>query len=147
MHRRPYLGLEEALAGVRATMRAAEERPGRPIAVAAVDPRGDLICFAANGEVNTALARQNAFKKAFTSACMRVNTKDLAEQAKSRGTTIADFGQPNFMGGGGGMVITRPSDRLVLGGLGVSGRTNEEDQELAEVGLQAVTEALGKGAH
>jgi uncharacterized protein GlcG (DUF336 family) len=123
-------------------MRAADERPGRPIAVAVVDPRGDLICFSANAEVNTALARQNAIKKAFTSACMRVNTQGFAERAKSMGMAIADFGQPNFTGGGGGIVITRPSDGLVLGGLGVSGRTNEEDQELAEVGLQAVMEAL-----
>ncbi len=143
MHQRRFLGLSEAWESVRAMMQAAEERPGRPVAVAVVDPRGDLIAFAAEGEVNTALARQNAFKKAFTAACMRTHTTEFGERAQETGMSVANYGQPDFTGGAGGMVVTDSETGLVLAGLGVSGRTGEEDQEIVEIGYRVVLEALG----
>lgn len=142
MHLRSYLGIREAMAAVKAVMAEADRRPGRPIATTVVDHRGDLICFAAMGEVNTALARQNALKKAYTSACMRVNVRDMEARAAAQGIgSIVNYGNPNFTGGAGGLVITQVSDGMVMGGIGVSGRSNDEDEELAVAGLAALRQA------
>ena len=142
MHLRQYLGIREAMAAVKAIMAEADRVPGRPISAVVVDHRGDLLCLAAMGEVNTALARQNAFKKAYTSACMRVNVRDMEARAQAQGIgSIAGYGNPNFTGGMGGLVVTRASDGAVMGGVGVSGRSNEEDEELAIVGLAALEQA------
>lgn len=142
MHSRAYLGIKEAMAAVKAIMNEADRVPGRPIATAVLDHRGDLVCFASMGEVNTALARQNAFKKAYTSACMRVNVRDMEARAVAQGIgSVANYGNPNFTGGAGGLVVAHPSDDSIMGGIGVSGRSNEEDEELALVGLAALQQA------
>ena len=105
---------------------------GRPVALAVADDRGELVCFAAMAGVNAALARQNAVKKAYTAAVQRVDTLALETRLREAGTKVADFGNPNFFAGGGGAVITAP-DGTILGGIGVSGRTNEEDEEIVRV--------------
>ncbi len=38
----------------------------------------------------------------------------------------------------GGLVVTNPDDHSVLGGIGVSGRKAEEDEEIARMGLDSL---------
>lgn len=142
MQQRTVLGLVESLTALKAMQQAARDKPGRPVALVIVDHHGDMICFSCEAGANPALARQNAFKKAYTSACMRQHGLDFAERLKSMGRTPADFGNPNFTAGGGGMVVAR-EDGLILGGIGVSGRTDQEDQEIVEVGRAALSQAAG----
>ena len=46
-----------------------------------------------------------------------------------------------FAGGGGAVLIA--DDGTILGGIGVSGRTNEEDEEIAQTGKGSVVASLG----
>jgi uncharacterized protein GlcG (DUF336 family) len=54
---------------------------------------------------------------------------------------VAYFGNPNFFAGGGGAVLVA-DDGTVLGGIGVSGRTNEEDEEIVQTGKASVAASI-----
>jgi glc operon protein GlcG len=143
MRTRPVLGIQESLEAVDAVVAAAAAKPGRPVAAIVVDHHGDIIAFLCESGANPALARQNAYKKAYTSACMRVNSSDFGERRKSQGP-VREQMHPNFTEGGGGLVIIA-QDGTILGGLGVSGRPSDvDDTELAEAGLQALTAAIAR---
>jgi uncharacterized protein GlcG (DUF336 family) len=60
------------------------------------------------------------------------------------GRSVRDFPNPNFIGGPGGLVLRDPTDGAILGGIGVSGRSGEEDQIVALAGLRAFD---GTGAY
>ena len=137
MQQRFTLGYMESRSAVETMLKHADEVGGRPVAVAVVDDRGELVCFAAMAGVNAALARQNALKKAYTSAVMRTGTVGFEQRLAKSGQSVADFGNPNLFAGGGGEVVLAP-DGKVLGGLGVSGRTNDEDQQIAATGLATI---------
>jgi len=134
MHATPMLGLSDARRALVAMLDAAEARPGRPVAVVIVDGHGDMVTFACMAGANPALARQNAFKKAYTAACMRTDTRAFAERILGSGRTLADFGTDALILDSGGLVITREANGPVLGGIGVSGRSSEEDEEIALAG-------------
>src|SRR3954451_10160207 len=142
MQQRTYLGLSESMAALKAMQQAAREQPGRPVALVVVDHHGDTIAFSCEAGANPALARQNAFKKAYTSACMRVHGLDFAKRLESSGMEVMDFGNPNFTSGGGGMGVAQ-ANGLIMGGVGVSGRADHEDQAIAEIVLAALKAAAG----
>lgn len=81
-----------------------------------------------------------AMKKAYTSVALKMSTKQLAELAKPGGTFYgidkADNGRMIIFGGGVPLMI---GDKMV-GGLGVSGGTAEQDSSLAEHGLSIFPE-------
>jgi uncharacterized protein GlcG (DUF336 family) len=129
------------MVALKAMQQAAREQPGRPVAIVVVDHHGDVIASSCEAGANAALARQNAFKKAYTSACMRVHGLDFAKRFEGTGVNVANM-NPNFTSGGGGLVVAQ-SNGLILGGLGVSGRADHEDQAIAEAGLAAINQALG----
>ena len=141
-HIRKTLGLAETRAAVDAMLAKARDMGGRPVALVVCDDRGDVICQIAMAGVNAALARQNAFKKAYTSAVMRIDTQAFEERVKGMPGGVAYFGNPNFFAGGGGAVLIA-DDGTILGGIGVSGRTNEEDEEIAQTGKGSVVASLG----
>ena len=141
MRTRATLWLTESRAVLNEILALADTIGGRPVAAAIVDDRGETICFAAQAGVNVALARQNAFKKAYTSACMRVDGLAFEERLKASNQTPSGFGNANFIAGGGGAVVIS-MDGVILGGLGVSGRTSEEDEEIVQAGKQRMTELL-----
>ena len=140
-HQRKTLGLAESRAAIDAMIIKANEMGGRPIALVVVDDRGEVIAQIAQAGVNAALARQNAFKKAYTSAVTRADTLKFEERIKSIPGGLAFFGNANFFAGGGGTVLIA-HDNTILGGIGVSGRTNEEDEIIAQAGKTTVTTAL-----
>ncbi|MFN0073005.1 MAG: GlcG/HbpS family heme-binding protein [Chloroflexota bacterium] len=140
MQQRTYLGISESMVAIKAMQQAAHDQAGRAVALVVVDHHGDMIAFSCEAGANPALARQNAFKKAYTSACMRQHGLDFAKRLENAGMEVADFGNANFTSGGGGMVVAQ-SDGLILGGIGVSGRADHEDQAIAEIGLAALKDA------
>jgi glc operon protein GlcG len=139
---RKTLGLAESRAAVNAMLAKATAMGGRPVALVVCDDRGDVICQVAMAGVNAALARQNAFKKAYTSAVTRADSSALAERVKGVPGGLAFFGNANFFAGGGGAVVVA-SDGTILGGIGVSGRTNEEDEEIAQAGKVLMAVSVG----
>ena len=138
---RKTLGLAESRATIDAMLAKAHDMGGRPIALVVCDDRGDVICEVAEAGVNPALARQNAFKKAYTSAVTRADSSAMPERVENMPGGLASFGNANFFAGGGGAVVVA-NDGTILGGIGVSGRTNEEDEEIAQVGKALMGEAL-----
>ncbi len=137
MQKRRVLGLAEAMTALHAILQAAVDRPGRPIAATVVDHHGDMVAFVCEAGANPALARQNALRKAYTSACMRVDSGTYGERLMGQGIAPEAL-NPRFTGGAGGLLIAS-RDGTILGGIGVSGRPDGADDEaLARAGLLAL---------
>ena len=104
-----------------------------PLAVAVVDRHGDLICFARmdGAPVRTSLLAPN---KAYTAARSERDTADLLKMIQDRRIDVAFFGDPRYCGLPGGLVV-KDSAGLTVGGIGVSGRSSEEDHELGLIAL------------
>ncbi|MDD3220691.1 MAG: cob(I)yrinic acid a,c-diamide adenosyltransferase [Lachnospiraceae bacterium] len=83
-----------------------------------------------------------SMKKAYTSVAVKMSTMELSKLAQPGqtfyGVESTDGGRIVIFGGG---VPLKVGGRII-GGLGVSGGTGEEDHELAEYGLQVLSEVL-----
>ena len=83
-----------------------------------------------------------ATRKAYTAVAVRMSTKELAVLAQPGGTFFGvdkmDNGKIVIFGGG---VPLKVGD-TIIGGLGISGGTGEEDHSLAEYGLSILNEVL-----
>lgn len=128
-----------ALEDARKIVSAAEEKAreiGQPMNIAVVDRGRDLKAFARMedawlGSIDISI------NKAFTSASFLMPTQDLAEMTQPGqplyGLETTNNGRVvNFAGG---IPLTR--DGEVVGALGVSGGTVDQDQEVAEAGVAA----------
>jgi glc operon protein GlcG len=125
--------LAKAEAGVKAVFEAAA-RDGKPaIAVAIVDRHGDLIVFARmdGAPVRTSTLAPN---KAYTAARMERDTADILKMIQDRRIDMAFFGDPRYCGLPGGLVVKQGNH--TIGGIGVSGRSSEEDHELGLLALK-----------
>lgn len=84
-----------------------------------------------------------ALKKAYTSVAVKMPTMELAALAQPGGTFYGvdkmDGGKIVIFGGG----VPLKSGDTIIGGLGISGGTGEEDHSLAEYGLSVLPEILG----
>lgn len=125
--------MAKAEAGIKAIFEAAAKDGKPPVAVAVVDRHGDLIAFARmdGAPVRTSTLAPN---KAYTAARMERHTADLLKSIKERGTDIAFYGDPCYCALPGGLVV-KNGDQTV-GGIGVSGRSSEEDHELGLIALR-----------
>jgi glc operon protein GlcG len=105
--------------------------------VAIADSHGDLICFARMDGAPVSSIRI-AMNKAWTAARERKPTKDIGEKVKhpERGHDIAYFGDPNYVGWGGGIPVWRNGG--VVGAVAVSGLSSNEDIALATLGVEAI---------
>lgn len=83
-----------------------------------------------------------ATKKAYTAVAVKMSTRELAVLAQPGGTFYGvdkmDNGRIVIFGGG---VPLKVGD-TIIGGLGISGGTGEEDHSLAEYGLSVLNEVL-----
>lgn len=137
MYDESIIGLSEARKAVQVILDQAMKKPDQPVAIAVVDNGGRLVEFARMDHCKL-IPQQLAFKKAYTSAIMRSDSKLVGESFKSMGRSLSELGDPNFIGFQGAVVIERPSDRVFLGAIGVSGLTAAEDEALARLGVQAM---------
>jgi len=97
-------------------------------AVAVVDPHGELVAFLRTD--GCGLASINiAINKAFTAAREGVESSVLGERSRTEGFPITNFGDPRYVGWGGGVPII--VDGVVIGAVGVSGLPEAADIELA----------------
>ncbi|MDH4141575.1 MAG: heme-binding protein [Chloroflexota bacterium] len=101
---------------------------GDGAAVAVVDAHGELVAFLRTD--GCGLASINiAIHKAFTAARERVESSVLGERSRTEGFPITNFGDPRYVGWGGGVPIVVAGD--VIGAIGVSGLPESADVELA----------------
>jgi glc operon protein GlcG len=113
---------------------------GKSVVVAVADPHGELLAFARMDGAPVSSIRI-ATNKAYTAARERKATKDIGEKVRhpEKGHDIAYYGDPRFVGWGGGLPIW--IDGAVAGAVAVSGLSSREDIELATLGLELI------GAH
>lgn len=132
------LTLAKAQAVITAALTHSREKSLAPMAVAVLDARGVLKAFAA--EEGTALRRADiAIGKAYGALAMGVGSRTLGVRAVER---------PHFIGAvvnaiGGGMipvpggVLVRGTDNGIIGAVGVTGDTSDNDEAAALAGLAA----------
>ncbi len=137
MYDKPQLSLAQVQAAMSAMLVEANKDPGRPVAMSVSDDQGDLLAYFRMDNTRPS-AQKMARKKSYTAAFGGVDTLAYAERLKSQGRTVAELGDPNLAAVQGGVVVLRPSDGVVLGGIGVSGRPSEDDEALARIGLKAL---------
>jgi glc operon protein GlcG len=109
----------------------------KSVVVAVADPHGELIAFARMDGAPISSIRIAA-NKAWTAARERKPTKDIGEKVRhpEKGHDIAYYGDPRFVGWGGGLPIWK--DGVVAGAIGVSGLSSREDIELATLALELI---------
>ena len=133
---KPMLSLSQAQAAIAAMVEKAMEEANRPMAMAVVDDSGNLLCYARMDRCRV-IPAPLATKKAYTAAITGVDTAAYADRLKIQGRNVSEMGDPNMAAVQGGVVIARP-DGAILGGIGVSGRTGQEDEEVAKLGAAAI---------
>jgi glc operon protein GlcG len=114
------------------------EADGRDAAVAVVDAHGELVAFLRTD--GCGLASINiAIHKAFTAARERVESSVLGERSRTGGFPITNFGDPRYVGWGGGVPIVVAG--AVIGAIGVSGLPEADDVELARWAAASLVDA------
>jgi glc operon protein GlcG len=105
--------------------------------IAVADSHGELIAFARMDGAPISSIRIAA-NKAWTAARERKPTKDIGDRVRhpEKGHDIAYFGDPRFVGWGGGVPVWK--DDQVIGAVAVSGLSSSEDIVLAELGVNVV---------
>jgi uncharacterized protein GlcG (DUF336 family) len=127
--------LNDARKVIAAAEKQAEEI-GQPMNIAVVDEGGNLVAHvrmdrAWIGSIDISM------KKAFTSRAFDIASKDLAAHSQSGGQFFgihaSNDGRVMIFAGG----IPLKRDGKVVGGIGVSGGSGEQDQAVAEAGAAA----------
>ncbi len=131
-----------------------EKEPGlTAVAAVVADEHGDIIALARMDGV-VAQTTSMAIKKARTAALIRRDTRGVRAILQEEGLHPSELGDITRLTGG--IIITKPGEPRVrkygrkgptiLGAIGVGGRTGEDDEVLAFVGLRALQKALGKSS-
>ncbi len=120
-----------------AAAQAKAEKLGQPMNVAVVDEGGNLIAF--ERMTNAWLGSIDiAQKKAWTSRAFDITTKDLGKNSQSGdqffGIHASNDGKVMIFAGG----IPLKKDGKVVGAIGVSGGSGEQDHAVAEAGAAAL---------
>jgi uncharacterized protein GlcG (DUF336 family) len=128
--------LEDARRMIDAAEKKAEQI-GQPMNVAVVDEGGNLIAFErmANAWLGSIDIAQ---KKAWTSRAFDITTKDLGANSQSGdqffGIHASNNGKVMIFAGG----IPLKKDGKVVGAIGISGGSGEQDHAVAEAGAAAL---------
>jgi glc operon protein GlcG len=119
---------------IHAIMEVASKDGKAPIAVSIVDSHGDLVAF---GRMDGTFTRSVHLSrnKAFTAVFMGRDTHEFRDMLTRGNIDIVSFGRPGELTAlpGGARIM---DGATCVGGIGVSGRTSEEDLELARDGLE-----------
>jgi glc operon protein GlcG len=130
------LGQHEAQAAIQAIQAELDKR-GKAAVLAVADVHGELIALLRLDGAPLA-SIQIAQNKAWTAARERKPTRHLGQDARhpETGFDMAYYGDPRYIGWGGGLPVI--IDGQVAGAVAVSGLPEEEDMQLAEIGVQAI---------
>src|SRR5579862_5794968 len=128
-----------SLEDARRVIAAAEKKSkeiGQPMNIAVVDEGGNLVAHVRmdNAWIGSIDIAQ---KKAFTSRAFDISTKDLAAHSQSGGQFfgihVSNDGKIMIFAGG----IPLKKEGKVVGAIGVSGGSGEQDHAVAEAGVKA----------
>ena len=140
MYEKKVLDLPEAEVAIQAIIKEAAKESNRPISIAVVDDRGDLVSFARmTGAIE--FYGYMALRKAYSSARLRRHTSVIGEEVvKKWGFDVRNYGDLTHVPGG--IAITEPGGKVVYGAIGIAGRLPSEDEVLALIGLKDLQDFL-----
>ena len=125
---------QEAFKMIKVIVKEAE-RINKDVAVAISGPEGEIIMFVRMDGAAGAAATI-AQNKAYTCARDRKSTREMGEFMHGKNRPPAFWGDMGITGFGGGLPII--ADNKVIGGIGVSGLSEEEDERLAKLGIDSL---------
>lgn len=134
---KPFLTLKTAKAMADAADKKAAEM-GIKVHIAIVDDGGNLKYYLRQDGAPL-VAEKISQMKAFTAVAMEKSTAEVGEISKAETPGIELV--PNLIKFGGGIPI-KNSKGQILGGIGVSGASKEDDAACAQAGLDAVKAML-----
>lgn len=137
MYNKPMLSLDQVQKAMAAMVQNATQKPDQPVAIAIVDDLGNLISYARMDRCRV-IPQRLAVRKAYTSALSGQDSRAYAERLKSQGRSVAEMGDPNLAAVQGGLVVLHAETGTIMGGIGVSGLTSQEDEDIARLGLRAL---------
>src|SRR5688572_24757423 len=111
------------------------EKLGKPVVVAVTGPEGELIAFLRMDGANAA-SGVIAQAKAYTSGRDRKTTREMGNYMREKNTPPGFWGDTSITGFGGGVPITE--NDIVIGGIGVSGLSQDEDERIARAAITAI---------
>ena len=133
---RPSLSFTQIQAAMQSMIEKAMQLPEEPVAMAIVDPAGNLIAYKTMDNLRL-FSRRHALRKAYTAAILGLDTGAHAQRLHSQGRSIGEMGDPQLTFGQVGLVLIK--DGVILGGIGVGGYpSGQRDEDLARVGLNAM---------
>jgi uncharacterized protein GlcG (DUF336 family) len=131
------LTLAQANIIIEAALRKAHESAYSPLAVVVLDDAGHI--KAAARDDNASMFRFDVgLGKAWGAVAMGCSSRALAKRAKDNPNfmiTLAATAQGKFLPQQGGVLI-RAADGTILGAVGVSGATGDQDEECAVYGIE-----------
>ena len=107
----------------------------KPVVVAVAGPEGEQVAFLRMDGANAA-SGEIARNKAYTSARDRKTTREMGQYMREKNSPPAFWGDRHITGFGGGVPIIQ--SEMVIGGIGVSGLSQEEDERIANAAIAAV---------
>ena len=138
----PKMTIEDAHTGIQASLKKANEI-GVPMDIAIVDESGNLLAFERmNGAITGCI--QIAIDKAYTSAVLGIRTEEEGKIAQPGGP---EYGINSSCGGrfiifAGGVPIRL--GKTIVGAVGCSSGTVDQDSAVAVAGAAAIEESLRK---
>ncbi|HYM51152.1 MAG TPA: heme-binding protein [Candidatus Limnocylindrales bacterium] len=102
---------------------------GKPVVIALTDHAGDLMAFSRMDGAPVRSIRL-AINKAYTAARVLATTQDLAARLREAGRDVLVYTDPAFTLFPGGTPVWHGGP--VIGAVGISGRSAEDDQGLAD---------------
>ena len=130
MYQRHHLAHVDALAIV-AAIRAELDKQNRGAAIAVVDAQGELLAFLRTDGCRLSSITV-AINKAFTAAREQKESWEVGESSRRSNFPMTNLGDLRYNGWGGGVPVVYEAQ--VVGAVGVSGLTEEEDMVLARMG-------------
>ena len=134
----PHLTLAQAEAAIDAALRKAREMGLKPLTVAALDAGGHLIALKRQDGASN-LRPQLAIGKAAGALALGVSSRAIGEMAAERPTFIAALGPLASQGlvpAAGGVIVV-DCDGHVIGAVGATGDTSDNDEACVLAGLVA----------
>jgi glc operon protein GlcG len=116
----------------------ATREAGYVVAIAVVDAHGDLVAARRMDGARPRWMRAS-LRKAYSAAVMDRDTDDFHAEIVRRSLQIAYYGDPMLTALPGGIVVE--ADGVTVAGIGVTGKTQGRDAELARAGLAAFAAA------
>lgn len=116
-------------------IRERAEKTHKGLAVAVVDAHGELLAFLRTDGCRLP-SIQIAQHKAYTAAREHIQSAELGRRSVEENFPMTNFGELRYVTWGGGVPIVHEGQ--VVGAVGVSGLTSDEDIAYAEHGIKAL---------